>query len=449
MWLVLAGACAPAASSPPAATPTPTAVGAASGAPTSAEIGPEGGTLSVPDAGVALQVAAGAVASKTMFTLQPLVNEAPGAVGAAWRVSASGAAPATGSVQLVFDLPDAVLAGAPASSLLAARQRSDGLWKVEPSVLDEPARTLAARPSSLGDVSLVRGFNLLPASASVRLGSGIALRVASCYGSAPDVQGSDGALAQLGFSCDDDSVELAPLLPTVRRWLVNGAQGGDGTAGTVASTTQGRAHYTAPGSKPANNPVAVSAEFDTQGGARVTLVSNLKVVGAIDQYSGTVAFQHTAVGKAQLSGTLPITLDLVEHREGDVDRYTGTASASYALQPELSPWSCQSTDVTGAQATAELKVYPSGDSIRGLGDPLRSRLTLEITVDQLGSAQCTQGSTTTEIPLGPGPIASTGCVAAADPVYSDAAQLGGSGSFACQGVEQDALSWTLSGREAP
>lgn len=75
-----------------------TEVGVPQGTATSLTIGPAGGILTTADGRVRLEIPAGAVASNTLISIQPILNHAPNGLGLAYRFSPDGtqfAKPAT------------------------------------------------------------------------------------------------------------------------------------------------------------------------------------------------------------------------------------------------------------------------------------------------------------------------------------------------------------------
>lgn len=89
-------ACGPVKLTPP--TPFSTGRGTSIGAAKTVMIGATGGALTSDDGGVKLEVPAGALATSTALTLEPITCLAPGCTGEAWRFGPDGttfATPAT------------------------------------------------------------------------------------------------------------------------------------------------------------------------------------------------------------------------------------------------------------------------------------------------------------------------------------------------------------------
>jgi hypothetical protein len=314
-------------------TPAATAVGVASGSAASATIGAAGGSVSTPDGKIALTIPAGALASNTVISIQPLTNTAHGKIGAGYRLTPGGQTFLT-PITLTFPYTDQDLLGTAAEVLGAAFQTADGYWRwAGDATIDTTAKTVSVRSTHFSDWSLVKGFQIRPQSKTVRVNGTVGLRVKYCY----DPESSDLA----GYECDDDA-DLAPLLPTatVTAWSVNGVPGGSGATGTVSGNGPA-ATYTAPATKPNPNVVAVSARIDR--GARKTLVvSNITITDGFT-YTGTVHFSIGTVGTT--NGVANVTwtpFAIPGETAGDTHRFvpSGTITADFA------PADCDSVHAT-------------------------------------------------------------------------------------------------------
>lgn len=259
--LLLAGCHAPA---PQAAH---TASGKPLGAPVSRTIGAAGGELASSDGRVRVIVPAGAFASPREVSLQPISNQAPGGRGSAWRLEPSGQ-PFGEPVTLAFHYDDKDVAGSAPQALAIASQDEKGRWSIaRKPVLDTAAHSLSVAVDHFSDWSLLSGFQLDPAEATLKPGQSVTLRELYCTASTAN---ENGPIALL--PCEPASGDIGGA----GDWQANGVAGGDADNGTVAAQGGFSAVYTAPQQAPARNPVAVSARL--QGAlADTRLVANIRV----------------------------------------------------------------------------------------------------------------------------------------------------------------------------
>ncbi len=254
------------------AEPVVTAPGEPTGAPTSALIGPMGGTLSSADGRVTLDVPQGALAEPTTLTMQPITNTAPlGINGLAVRLGPSGQR-FTKPSRLTMRPSKDQLGGSALDSLWVVTQ-TDGRWRpVLKRSIDASGTAITVALSSFSDWGTGRFIDLrLDTSSTVVEPRGTAtVRVAGFQSS------SEGEyLAPFGFISpenDDDYLapltvaeeDLAPLAEPftnkvldfeAKEWRLVGE-------GMLQPDGLG-AVYTAPDRVPAQNPVTVSVEIVT------------------------------------------------------------------------------------------------------------------------------------------------------------------------------------------
>jgi hypothetical protein len=271
----------------PSPAPQPTEVGQPIGEPVRTTIGPAGGTLASADGALTLTVPAGALAGEETVALQEISNFAPGRVGRAFRLSPEGVAFAQ-PVTIQFSLGEEA-GGSPADSLAVAYQTSEGYWVLPAAQsYDAASRTLTVTTAHFSDWSPVAGAQLNPWSARVKVGQAVALSLQICdEDDALPLPMPDGT-TEYAYACYSNVV----LERVVRNWSVNGVPGGNSGVGTIARTLPGRVTYTAPATKPAQNPVAVSVEYSALDGKRVTLVANVTVEDDAADWSGTVTYRE-------------------------------------------------------------------------------------------------------------------------------------------------------------
>ncbi len=250
--------------------PQATAPGTPNGAATNAIIGAAGGTIVSDDGSFSIDVPAGALASDTDITIQPITNTAWGGLRNGYRLTPDGLT-FTQPVDLVFDVAPQDLAGSHPDFLDVAFQTSEGFWQVvENPRYDDAAGTFTVSTTHFTDYSLTQGLQIRPPTANVGTGGTVDLNVKYCF-----EEVIDGVI--IVYNCD------VPNPATYSNWSVNGIPGGNATVGRVVSTGGASARYTAPSSVPQNNPVAVSVS--TSGGSSTTtLVSNITIGG---QWYGT------------------------------------------------------------------------------------------------------------------------------------------------------------------
>lgn len=262
--------------------PVATAVGTINGTATSATVGAGGGTVATADGKVKLTFPAGALTADTTISIQPLTNNAPGGIGAAYRLEPSGQTFAQ-PVTLTFAYADTDFAGSAPEVSSVAFQTADGYWQwMDNPVLDTTAKTVSVQTTHFSDWSHVRGFQLRPPSATVKVGQSQQLKVAYCYPSMIAGTDIDLAYLNLAYECDPNKGEgAAPLIPlsAINSWMVNGTAGGDATYGTISGDKDGGI-YVAPANKPTPNIVSVSADLATKARGKVLIVSSITIMDA-------------------------------------------------------------------------------------------------------------------------------------------------------------------------
>jgi len=302
-------------------TPVATPVGVATGSATSATIGAAGGTVSAPDGKIALTIPAGALASNTVISIQPLTNMAHGKIGAAYRLTPDGQTFLT-PVTLTFPYTDQDLLGTAVEVLGAAYQTADGYWHwAGDATVDTAAKTVSIASSHFTDMSLVRGLQIRPPSKTVKVNGSVGLRVVGCYAPADTIPGTE--LVPLGYDCDIGAGR--PIVNPVSEWSVNGGRAGYGTVSGSGST----ATYTAPAFEPIPNPVTVSARVDWGARGTALLVSIITI--AEDSWTGTASGVDpptNETGTADVTWTLDRIVDNIA-----VFLPTGTVRISRLQEP--------------------------------------------------------------------------------------------------------------------
>ncbi len=258
--------------------PQATAPGVPNGAATVETIGAAGGTLVSSDGSFSIDVPAGALASDTDITIQPITNTAWGGFASGYRLTPDGLTFAQ-PVDLVYEIAAEDLEGTHPDFVELAYQDDEGFWHIiNDATYDPNFRTIGVQTTHFTDFSSLHGLQIRPASATVGTLGTVTLNVRYCDNVTED------EITTLLYSCGD---ELATL-GTFSNWSVNGISGGNASVGRVVELANGQARYTAPGSVPQNNPVAVSVLARGRRSTQ-TLVSNITIGG---KWYGTATADH-------------------------------------------------------------------------------------------------------------------------------------------------------------
>jgi hypothetical protein len=233
-------------------TGTPTTVGVSAGAKSEGTIGSAGGTLLSSDGVLKLVVPAGALASETSISIEPITNTAPGGIGKGYRLLPAG---------LAFAQPATLMIGLGSSATTSpgaaiAWQGSDRIWQgmISGSQVDTVLRVVSAAITHFTDFAPYRRWYIVPDTLSVKVRQSASLVVYTT--DLPDV---------------DAGTVLSPLpnpfviaATEVGGWAVNHIPGGNAVIGTIEGAGAS-ATYTAPVVVPDDNPVEVEATVDRSG----------------------------------------------------------------------------------------------------------------------------------------------------------------------------------------
>ena len=250
--------------------------------PTSASIGPAGGSIRSDDGRLTLRIPAGALSSPVSLSFQTTTSDAPQAVGSGYQILPPGVVFAKrAALTLAYGRDDTD--GASSEALTVAVSSGSGWFALGGGSVDPARRTLtvplgstapsppasmvpgaAAASRSLASPSGVLGittnWRIEPRRPVAILTDSTLLVSVSCIGSSS--------------STDLDEKFLLPTKPTDVRvtWLLNGSPSSrlvGGTAGT----------YTAPPCPPARNPVKIEANISSSlaGLFRYRVAGSVKV----------------------------------------------------------------------------------------------------------------------------------------------------------------------------
>jgi len=310
-------------------TPQPTAVGTPDGNPTSQTIGAAGGSLMSEDSVFTVTIPAGALASDTLITIQPITDNAWGGEGKGYRLTPDGLHFSV-PVSLSFEVAADSLEDTNVDLTDVAFQDNHGLWyTLKNRSFDDGTSTLTATTSHFTDYARVEGVQIRPARASVAPLGTVNLRVKYC---ARETYNSGGdEIAALLITCDD---ELAPL-GTFTNWSVNHTHGGSAALGTVVSTGAVTGRYKAPEGVPPGNPVVVSVDFKNENGITKQLTSRITITGA--GYTGTIT-RTTGTGAPGEQAVYHVTWTSLGIN-GFVEQFTATGTIDYTPPTSQCPTS--------------------------------------------------------------------------------------------------------------
>jgi hypothetical protein len=248
--------------------------------PSTASIGPSGGSIRSADGRLTLKVPAGALAAPVTLAIAPTTNGAPNAIGSAYAVSPVGtqfAIPAW----LVLEYADAELKGTGPGALGIASDDGSSWQSILGGSLDPVARTLTVPVSSTSPSPaavagrrapspLARG-NLGPyGSVTIEPGSAVVPVRGRLRLSLKFVGPSSTATSARGFfALVPGGVQVDPI-----QW--------DAIFGTIQPTGTYDALYTAPDCLPRFNPVSILANVRASGGSHfpntATVIARVRVV---------------------------------------------------------------------------------------------------------------------------------------------------------------------------
>jgi hypothetical protein len=318
-------------------TPQPTAAGTPDGNPTSQTIGAAGGTVMSEDSLFTLTIPAGALASDTLITVQPITNTAWGGIGMGYRLTPHGlhfAAP----VSLAFKVAPADLEGGAPSFLNVTVQDDEGLWYIlKNRTYDNGTATITSTTNHFSDYAQMMAVQLQPSAPLLHTDQDLTLNVQFC--SFVEYRGPDPYRVATLVSCDDSWINLL----TISNWSVNGVTGGSAATGVVTDLGRGQARYKAPPSAPAQNPVAVSVQIESSG-TKATLVSNISIGG---DFTGDIV--HTtgsgAVGEKAVWHMAWASNGAID----GIETFAGAGTLDYT--PQTLPCTTHTFDPTSANVT--------------------------------------------------------------------------------------------------
>jgi len=249
--------------------PTLTDIGKPVGEKISQKIDKDGGKLISPDGRMELIIPQDVVSKKTNISIQPVINNLSPGKGNAYQLEPSGIT-FQKPLQIIFHYSAKESPGELPDLRGIAWQDDKGQWySLDSSMVDTTARTVTGYISHFSTWVFFDYFNLEPTSARVKVSKKLRLEVICTY---------PGGLS--------DNFKAEMMQKMKFSTYVNGTRGGNAAVGTVSSVAGSNDHrfldYTAPGSVPDNNPVAVSVEasnitFNRKTYSKLKLVSNITI----------------------------------------------------------------------------------------------------------------------------------------------------------------------------
>lgn len=399
------------------------------GLPTRATIGSTGGTLASSDGRLTIAVPAGALTSDTVIGIQPITATAPGALGSAYRLTPEATVFAQ-PVTLAFTYSAGEAGAAAPSSLRVATHEASGRWTVASATRDAAQNRIAVTTTHFSDWSFIAGLQLAPAAAVVLVKEIVPVEVIGCD-EAPNP--APPATAPVLRACH------SARGTSLTKWSVNAIPGGNTTVGTISNFglpgTDTVNDYFAPAVAPAQNPVAVSAEYTDELGT-TTFVSNIKVVDQVTAYEGT------AFGRIVISAG------------GQEQFFETSANLRFVRNAELSHSGVQWYDGTG---TAFVHGRPFGCGEGGASAPVQGAvLTLNTAGSLAGTYSIAGGAVATatmtcgnppQVMTGPFLIGSFGAsgtdICPSLPIGNDPGRLSGSWFCNLAAGSTGRSNWTL------
>lgn len=311
----------------PLPDPVPTAVGTPDGAPTTQTIGAAGGSITSSDGAFTLNVPAGAIASDTDITVQPITNTAWGGIGKGYLLTPDGLT-FSQPVGLEFQLAPEDLAGSAPEALDAAFQDAAGFWFiVKDGSYDTGSGTLSCTTTHFSSYTAIEEYKMTPVSAGVGPLSSVTLHIEQCF---YETIAQDPTAIMQVLTCSDYDPDLVTLV-NVSDWSVNGIRGGNTSVGRIVELDGNSAKYTAPASTPLANPVAVSVKVAVRRGSATYLVSNINIT---NEFTGTVTH---VTGSGNVGEKAVYTMTWTSDGAlGDVESFTGQGTIDYTpgTQPD-------------------------------------------------------------------------------------------------------------------
>lgn len=296
--------------------------------PSSAPIGPAGGSIRSEDGRLTLRVPSGALPTPTMLSISPIENTAPNAIGSGYTLSPVGLSFA-GPAQLLLAYSDDDLDGTAAGALGLASQNGNDWLALLGGAVDPVARTLfvPVLSTSPGPATASRGRAPMAAVADGNLGPYGSVRVDPGRSAVP-INGTKAlALTYVGPSSTGNlPFGFSPLRPgglaqnALAQWSVADIYGaGPGGVGRITTSSSTGATYAAPPCPPSgsDNPVRINVTVSLAAtGAQVARIGAWVRIVERDWQIEVIYRQFAHCGGIGLPGVGVWTIDYTRGHDG-------------------------------------------------------------------------------------------------------------------------------------
>ena len=249
-----------------------TSVGTPIGNPVGKTIGASGGGISSPDGVLELVIPAGALSSPTDISIQPVVNEVPVGLYNSYSLTPNGQQ-FQKPVTLLFHYNDQDLDTTDPAGLTVAYQAADQTWEAFTDVsVDTMNKTVSVQSTHFTIFDLLPDIRISPEEAIIGVGKTLHLDQqvhfdANPYASLP---------VFVRYTSSWDDIKDGPAENTTA-WAVNNIKGGSKSIGTITTSHESSATYTAPDKVPSPNTVWVTVT-KVYGKAKIILRSKIRIV---------------------------------------------------------------------------------------------------------------------------------------------------------------------------
>lgn len=290
----------------PVGVPTP--VGTAVGDPVKKTIGSEGGTISSADGRITVNVPAGAINTTHEFSIQPVTNHNPLAVGVAYRLEPHNIT-FSKPVEIKFTYTEVEVDNTIPEALGIAFQDTAGIWQAQGGAsLNKDGRSIKINSSHFSDWSLFESFYMISSATMVHVSGTAELEVFTTEDLVvPLKEGEQVAMGK--------KVSMAAAY--IREWKLAGA----GNLHTNGAAAVYKAPSTVPG---APNPVAVSVSIDLKKRGTFLLVRHIEVV----EDDGEIEIRVAGNGWVKKTASVAVKMDDGYYVIGDSD---GDTQGSYVM----------------------------------------------------------------------------------------------------------------------
>ncbi len=317
------------------AKPVISAIGKPAGKKTEIKITKSGGRLKSSDGLVELIIPEGAVAPKTIISIEPITNLMSNANGPAYRLEPSGIQ-FNKPLQLIFHYDEEETKDKMQLLLGIAMQDDKGQWfRLKNSAIDTTAKTISGNINHFSDWAKFDAVKLYPSSGRLKIHKAMTLTI--------DVLSSEED-ELVDLITDETLAQLKKTkIPFTTTWKANEITNGNAAVGKINVGSKTSIGYTAPATLPIKNPVAITSElngltYKYKGIVfkDLKLVSNIliydvayevKMINSIDGNAGSVlgncSYKDTGSFVVSLNGKQATIIEKVNKNTVSELDYTG------------------------------------------------------------------------------------------------------------------------------